>query len=302
MESFRREPKSIHDVAPHFLAVGRLCYDLWGPETHLGGSCAYSAILARNLGYSSAIVTSVGKDFSCDALPPEIGLAMQVEGETSTFVNRPTPQGRVQHVRSISPPIRMSSIPEAWLESTIIFLCPILDDFTPGIIDSLRSPLVGVAPQGWMRYIGHDRRAYKMRFEALERVAPKANIVLLSEEDVCVEDLPKLVRLSPALVLTRGRSGAELYWDGGQYHEHIPAFVREEVDETGAGDVFGAAFLLKYHETQDLHESAFFASWVASFVVQGVGIEAIPSEDQVMLAEESAVESGQSLKSSHFVD
>lgn len=153
-----------------------------------------------------------------------------------------------------------------------------------------------------MRYIGHDTRICRRRFEALERVAPKANVVLLSEDDVCVEDLPKLVRLSPALVLTRGRSGAELYWDGGQHHEHIPAFVKEEVDETGAGDVFGAAFLLKYHETEDLHESAFFASWVASFVVQGVGTEAIPSEDQIMSAAESAVESSQSLKTSHFVD
>ncbi len=70
-----------------------------------------------------------------------------------------------------------------------------------------------------------------------------------------------------------------MYYDG--IHEHIPAFESEEVDATGAGDVFGAAFLLRYYETKDAVESAIFASCAASFVVEKEGVEGIPCREEV---------------------
>ncbi len=82
-------------------------------------------------------------------------------------------------------------------------------------------------------------------------------------------------------MLTRGSKGAELYWDKEKRHEHIPAFEREEVDATGAGDVFGAAFLLRYYETKDAVASAIFASCAVSFVVGKEGVEGIPYREEV---------------------
>jgi sugar/nucleoside kinase (ribokinase family) len=89
------------------------------------------------------------------------------------------------------------------------------------------------------------------------------------------------VELSNIFVLTRGSKGAELYWDKGKRHEHIPAFESEEVDANGAGDVFGAAFLLRYYETNDVYKAAIFASCAASFVVEKRGVEGVPCREGV---------------------
>jgi sugar/nucleoside kinase (ribokinase family) len=58
----------------------------------------------------------------------------------------------------------------------------------------------------------------------------------------------------------------------------IPA---EEVDPTGAGDVFAAAFLSHYMETNDAWQAALFASAAASISLAAPGTAAIPSRRQV---------------------
>ena len=57
---------------------------------------------------------------------------------------------------------------------------------------------------------------------------------------------------------------------------------RREVDPTGAGDVFAAAYLIRYHETGDPYEAAQFANLVASFSVEAPGTEGIPTRDEVL--------------------
>ena len=81
------------------------------------------------------------------------------------------------------------------------------------------------------------------------------------------------------VVLTRGARGATVYAGDGVLH--VPAFPAREVDPTGAGDVFAAAFAIRYHEEKDLLGAARFAAATASFVVEGPGGSTIPSLAQV---------------------
>ena len=53
------------------------------------------------------------------------------------------------------------------------------------------------------------------------------------------------------------------------------------MDPTGAGDVFAAAYLVRYRETSDALESARFASCAASFCVEAQGTEGIPTRAQM---------------------
>jgi len=278
----QKENTLISRAVPHFLSVGHICYDLRERGKILGGSALYSALLARNLGYTSAIVTSVGKDFSAPESLESIQLAAQVSKQTTTFINKQTQVGRDQVVESAAAPIRKETIPEQWFDSKIVYFCPILNDFEPSIIANFSGSLVGIAPQGWMRKVGKGGRVVKQRFSEMESIVPRVNFVIISEEDVFDDELDELIQLSPILALTRGRKGAELYWQGGRYHEHIPAFERDPVDDTGAGDVFGAAFLLRYFETGDLIGSATFASCAASFIVEGEGTSAMPRKQDIM--------------------
>jgi sugar/nucleoside kinase (ribokinase family) len=61
---------------------------------------------------------------------------------------------------------------------------------------------------------------------------------------------------------------------------HVPAFPVHEVDANGAGDVFSAAFLIRYYETGDALVAAQFAAVVASFHVEHNGTAGIPTRAQ----------------------
>ena len=62
---------------------------------------------------------------------------------------------------------------------------------------------------------------------------------------------------------------------------HIPVKPEVEVDPTGAGDIFAAAFFIQYREGGDFIKAAQFANACASLSVRKVGLESIPSPSEV---------------------
>lgn len=85
---------------------------------------------------------------------------------------------------------------------------------------------------------------------------------------------------APVTGLTMGDRGS-LILDDGQIR-HCPAFPITPVDTTGAGDVFHAAFAVRYLETQDLMECLRFASAVSALKCLKLGGRAgIPSRNEV---------------------
>ena len=62
----------------------------------------------------------------------------------------------------------------------------------------------------------------------------------------------------------------------------IPPRKANEVDPTGAGDIFATAFLLRLQETGDPVQSARFANITASFGVEHLGVAGIPSREKVL--------------------
>jgi 1D-myo-inositol 3-kinase len=75
-------------------------------------------------------------------------------------------------------------------------------------------------------------------------------------------------------VVTAGAAGALLYVNGERF-EVRPRGTRE-VDPTGAGDVFAAAFLVSYHRHADPWEAAEAATCAASLSVEGEGWSTVP--------------------------
>ena len=80
------------------------------------------------------------------------------------------------------------------------------------------------------------------------------------------------------LVVTLGERGCDVYRQGGTEPFHSPAFKSAvEVDPTGAGDVFAAAFLWHLHKSGgDWKTAADWANCVASFVVEKRGVGGVP--------------------------
>ena len=72
------------------------------------------------------------------------------------------------------------------------------------------------------------------------------------------------------VALTRGAGGADLLVDGASLF--VPAEPAEEVDPTGAGDVFGLVLALAMHHGAPAHEAARLAAIAAARLVEGPGI------------------------------
>jgi sugar/nucleoside kinase (ribokinase family) len=61
----------------------------------------------------------------------------------------------------------------------------------------------------------------------------------------------------------------------------VPSLPTEEIDPTGAGDVFAAAFLVRYHETGNPLEAAAFGACAAACVVEGLGLTTLGDRHEI---------------------
>jgi hypothetical protein len=266
-------------MPPEFLVVGHVVKDISPGGWHLGGAAAYAAMQAQRLGLRAAAVTSCGPEISPPELLPRVQWHVVSSPSTTTFENRYVGGRREQSVLDFATPIASGHVPNSWLETPIVLLGPVIGDVDPAVGSYFpEASLVGMGAQGWLRRLeGGKVQPGSVDPNALWLVG---DILFVSAEDV---DDPEAVvawrEHVPIVVLTRGPNGCTL-WDETGRHD-LPAFQSREIDPTGAGDVFAAAFLVRYHETRSSLEAARYGAAAASLLVQGVGIESVPTRDQI---------------------
>jgi sugar/nucleoside kinase (ribokinase family) len=112
----------------------------------------------------------------------------------------------------------------------------------------------------------------------------RADAVVVSLEDVVGDELEveHLAAACRLLVATEGPRGARVYWNGDVRRFAAPDV--DQVDPTGAGDIFAASFLIRLHQTRDPWEAARYANILASLSVSRRGIGGVPSHDEVQQA------------------
>jgi sugar/nucleoside kinase (ribokinase family) len=92
--------------------------------------------------------------------------------------------------------------------------------------------------------------------------------------------LRKLAELGPKVaILTQGEKGCLVFADGKL--SEVQALKVDAKDPTGAGDVFGVAFLVKYLESRDAIEAAQFANAAAALKIRYKGPTGFPSEKEI---------------------
>lgn len=266
-----------------FLAIGHFCYDVTPKGYVLGGSAAYSAITARNLGFRARAITAVGLDFNRhDPLLNGIEVLYQESSNTTVFDNSYGEDGqRKQSMLALGAKLSPQRIADDCGEAEIVYLCPIADEVDPDFVHSFNGSLIGVTPQGWMRHRKNDAQVLSKRWSSAAVILPFADVLILSDEDLSIYpgDLEKFVELTKIVILTKGKHGATLYENGRVLDSN--AYPANEIDPTGAGDVFAASFLIKYHETQSPQEALNFAHCAASFAVEGRYAANIPTLDSI---------------------
>ena len=249
----------------------------------LGGSAAYSAIAARNLGFHARVITSVGPNFNRrNPLLNGIEVYYKESPDTTIFENLYSGDGqRRQSILGLAARLIPTHIPNDCCDAEIVYLCPIADEVHPDWAHSFNGSLIGVTPQGWMRQCEGDSRVLAKRWSSAELILPYADALILSDEDLNTfpDELEKYIELTKIVVLTKGKQGAILYENGRV--SHSCAYPAKEIDPTGAGDVFATAFLTKYYETQLPQEALNFANCAASFAVEGQHTSNIPTLNSI---------------------
>jgi len=266
----------------NFLAIGHFTHDVTESGLILGGAASYSSLTARKLDMQARVVSAVGKDFLHFDKLKDIPISLVKDtSQTTTFQNIYVNGVRTQTIKGVGAKIKAQHVPADWLDSEIVYLCPVADEVDQSVAKIFPNSLIGASPQGWMRQWDKEGLVYQRKWEDAEKLLPHLDALIMSEEDI--SGLPEVVdeyrKMAKIMVLTKGERGCTLYHEGKI--TDFPAFKTNVVDPTGAGDVFAVAFLRELYKTQDPYKASVFANCTASFVVEKPGIQGVPDLAQV---------------------
>jgi sugar/nucleoside kinase (ribokinase family) len=263
-------------AAPDFVVVGHVTLDRIGGVVRPGGAALYAAVAAHRLGLSAGILTSHADDFPLELLPPRIEVVSVPAAQTTAFEHGAENGRRTLRVADAAGPIGVDDVPEDWRDAPIVLLAPVLNEVDPRIATAFGDASLGAAAQGWLRGLGPQGAITPTTWMPPDFLMARLQALFLSREDVGsdVTGAVEMFQRVPVGVLTAGEDGALLFVNGERYE--VRPHPAREVDGTGAGDVFAAAFLVDYQRDGNPWDAAAVAACAGSLAVRGEGIEAIP--------------------------
>lgn len=265
-----------------FLAVGHVCHD-WTPSGNiLGGTVSYASIFAKKLNLNTAVFTSFGSDFEFQNCFQNISLQHSLSDKTTQFKNIYQNQNRNQFLLSKSNNILTSHLKNQFKDAKMVLLGPIANEIDLKLLDYFNTnSMVAVCPQGWMRRWDNNGKVFQKMLDDWT-IFKNSDLVILSEEDLNFrfDLIPELSSLFKLLVITKGKKGAEVYFNNNKYT--FKSYHSKATDPTGAGDIFATAFLIRYYETKNISLAATFANSAASFCIEKKGISGIVGRKKIL--------------------
>ncbi|HVR88518.1 MAG TPA: PfkB family carbohydrate kinase [Candidatus Limnocylindria bacterium] len=266
-----------------FLAIGHTSRDEFPDgRWRLGGSALYGAATAARLGALVTLVTRVGpaERGPLETLCAELGIGFHAlpSPVTTTFVFSYDAAGRRSlRLRDHAAPIARADLPRAKRKPRAILLASIAGELDASLFALAKGTACVLAAQGFLRTYAADGLVIPHAWDDFARSLAQVDAVVVSEEDGAnwAAWLPHTT-----VIVTQAEQGADLH--AGAQRTHVPAFaVDEVVDPTGAGDAFAAGLAIGLAEGLSGVAAATFASAVASFAVEGLGIARLADRARV---------------------
>lgn len=272
--------KMMHLEPVDYLVIGHLTIDLTPNGARMGGTAAYAALMARALGLSVGIVTAWAGEIPLEALAG-IPVAIFPAEHSTTFENIHTPTGRIQYLRGLAPRLDYYHVPEAWRQASLVHLGPVAQEVEPGLVRNFPPETLFITPQGWLRSWDAGGRVRASEWPEASFVLQRSSAAVISIEDVSgnEERVEEMAANCPLLAVTEAHQGARLFWNGDVRRFRAPQV--DEIDSTGAGDIFAAAFFMRLQTTRDPWEAARFATQVSALSVVRPGLAAIPTPEEI---------------------
>jgi sugar/nucleoside kinase (ribokinase family) len=266
---------------PDFLAVGHVTLDETPGGLRPGGSALYAGLAAHRLGLRVALLTSHGPDFPPDAIPPEVEVLAVPAPATTRFAITYGPAGRTLVLRARAAGLGPAAVPARLREAGLVYLAPVADEVAPALAAAFPEAALGAGAQGWCRAWDGQGRVAMRPWPDPAPVLARIQALFLSSDDVAgwEERALALYEHVPVGALTYAARGAVLFVNGERFA--VEPFPAAEVDPTGAGDVFAAAFLARYNATGDAWEAAAHAAAAGALTVEGPGLAGVPTAEAV---------------------
>ncbi|MEJ2295243.1 MAG: PfkB family carbohydrate kinase, partial [Candidatus Lokiarchaeota archaeon] len=302
---------------PSILFIGHLAIDRTvrfkkSFKPSLGGSVSYGSLALskyqRNL--KIGIISHIGTlDFKPKLLKKLEKRDIDLKGikwsktRNTAFMLDYLDHNRILTLKSRSPDLNFTDVPKTYLEKPphIIVLAPLCNEisyeYVVNILEEYPNAIIGIDVQGFLRKIDNQ------------------GIIKYTPDEKLISNMKKIIKLIGNRLILKGSeiemqliSGCEEYHEIMNYFKtkfnaqsifiltlgergswlvkkdesilKVPAFRPKRVrDETGAGDVYLAIFLLEYllsDKTWDaIEKSAYIASVAASFLVEEKGINGV---------------------------
>jgi len=267
--------------APDYLIFGHITQDLVEGGTRLGGTALFSSILAQRLGLEVALVTSFDADLDLKDLEGIQVINQKGQG-TTTFNNIYNSAGRTQYLLDRAGNLKVSTIPDNFRKSKIVHLAPVAREVNLDAGSEFPESALAYSLQGWLRSWDETGLVHPAPLPSLGQDTTLAGTGFLSIEDLGFDrsGLEPIRNRFTDLVLTTGELGAELY-----IKDEIllaPVEPVEELDPTGAGDIFAASFIIaKVIMGKSILEAARFANALAGISITRPGKDGIPSLKEI---------------------
>jgi sugar/nucleoside kinase (ribokinase family) len=280
-----------------------------------GGSLFYSAAGLGVWENRAGLIGRVGEDFPQEwidrlsnlhfdtrgihLIPEALDLRKfiaHLDGDTSTIENPPAqflrigapipkdligylpaPEQVDSRVKLISTSIRISDIPQDYLDATAAHICP-LDFLTHSLLPSaLRrghiTTITADFPTGTLDPILWDEIPALIKdLTAFHTTETKLSHLFQGRSSDLWEMAEALASYGcDCIVIKRKSQGQYLYIAPTKTRWIIPAYPARLVDPTGCGDAFCGGFLSGYRIAYDYLEAALFGNISASIVIEGTG-------------------------------
>jgi len=263
-----------------YLMIGHITQDMTPDGPRIGGTTTFSSLMAHALGLRVGIVTSWGAELPLGQLS-EIPIVNLPSDHSTTFKNISTPEGRIQTIYHVAQTIDLNLIPGQWLTSPIVHLGPIAQEIEPTLVRHFSNSLIGITPQGWLRTWDNEGRVLPSEWPEGTFVLSNVGAAVVSVEDVDYDEarIEEMASATRVLAVTEQSEGVRLFWNGDVRRFRPPLVTAQ--DTTGAGDIFAAAFFFRLYTTRDPWESARFATQLAAASVTRIGLDGIPTQEEI---------------------
>ncbi len=271
-------------MIPDYLAIGHVTEDVWR-DGHItpGGTAWFSSLAAQRLVPNVAVLTAASSTYDAAQTLPGIDAHIVPSPTTTQFENIYTPQGRIQYTRPSPVQLMPDQLTPDLRCAKIMHLAPVCDEVSAAFATDVSDDVfIGVTPQGWLRRWGAAGRVHAKPWANAEVILARANAVVISIDDVTGDWRTALrwaALAAHVFVVTQSADGCTLFLNGKPIH--VPAPQVEEVEPTGAGDIFASSLYIALQRGDDPVDACAFANCMAAQSVTRRGLDSLPTQEDI---------------------